>query len=100
MNKFNKICETILNEKVLPEMPGTIEDLVNGYYKILSALRNFVKQNPEFVNNESALKGTDLYQELVELTEDDMFQRLIGCGVETYMQGDADSVLKDILKNS
>ena len=88
-----------LNEKVLVEMPGTIEDLVEGYYKIISALKDFVKQNPDYINNESALKGTELYQELVELTQDDMFQRLVGCGVETYMYGDANSALEDLLQS-
>lgn len=88
-----------LNEKVLPELPGTIEDMVDGYYKLISALKEFIKQNPEYANNESALKGTELYRELVELTQDDMFQRLMGCGVETYMYGDANSVLEDLLQS-
>jgi hypothetical protein len=100
MSKFNILAKQYLKEKVLPVMPGTIEELVDGYYKILTALRNFVKQNPDYVNNEDALKGTDIYQELVELTQDELFQKLISCGVDTYMYGDADSALQDVLEGN
>lgn len=100
MNKFNNIAKQYLKEKVLPFQPGTIEELVDGYYKLLTALRKLVKQKPEFAYNEDALKSTDIYQELLELIEGEEFQKLVNCGIETYMYGDVNTVLQDVLKGN
>lgn len=98
--KFNEIAQQILKEKILPFQPGTIEEIVEGYYKLLTALRKLVRQNPEFAYNEDALKSTDVYQELLEVIQSEEFQKLVGCGVETYMYGDIESVLRNILKGN
>ena len=98
--KFNDIAKQYLKENILPYEPGTIEEMVKGYYKLLSALRSFVKQNPEYVNNEDALKSTDIYQELQRLVQDELFQKLLSCGVESYMYGDMSSILQDVIKGN
>ena len=100
MNKFNALAKQYLKEKVLPFQPGTIEELVDGYYKLLKALRGLVKQKPEFAYNEDALKSTDVYQELAELIESQEFQNLVSCGIETYMHGDTNAALQDVLKGN
>jgi len=98
--KFNDIAKQYLKENILPYEPGTIEEMVKGYYKLLSALRSFVKQNPEYANNEDALKSTDIYLEFERLVQDELFQKLLRCGVESYMYGDMDSILQDVIKGN
>jgi hypothetical protein len=98
--KFNDIAKQYLKENILPYEPGTIEEMVKGYYKLLSALRSFVKQNPEYTNNEDALKSTDIYQEFERLVQDELFQKLLSCGVESYMYGDMSSILQDVIKDN
>jgi hypothetical protein len=68
--------------------------------KLLKALKKFIRQNPEFAYNEDALKSADVYQEFLEVIQSEEFQKLVGCGVDTYMYGDAESVLRDILKGN
>lgn len=100
MKKFDTLCDSLLNENILPFEPGTIEELVEGYYKLLKALKKLVKQKPEFAYNRDALKSTDIYQEFNKLIESQNFQDLITCGLETYMYGDTNEALKDILKGN
>jgi hypothetical protein len=98
--KFNELANSVLKEGILPYEPGTIEEMVKGYYKLLTALRSFVKQNPEYAYNEDALKSTDIYQEFDRLVQDELFQKLITCGVESYMYGDMSSILQDVIKGN
>jgi len=100
MSKFNSIAKQYLKENILPYEPGSIEEFVRGYYKLLSALRKFVGQNPEYANNEDALRSTDIYLELQSLVQDELFQKLISCGVESYMYGDMDSILQDVIRGN
>lgn len=100
-NQIKQLLESLhVNQSENAEDIGTIEDFVKAYYAALNGLRMVVKKQPNLKHNEHALMSTQAYEKLKSIIEDEDFQTLISCGVETYMHGDIDQVLQDVIEGN